>query len=104
LVSSHSTGNKIHVLVFVARVAGNIQSPNAELLCLRRGLSVVITILHVSLDQYYSALTCPFGLSLFFFNLHRGGWSPYWVHSARRPLTGLLYLPRVIVRMENLVE
>jgi hypothetical protein len=25
-------------------------------------------------------------------------------HSARRPLTGLLYLPRVIVRMENLVE
>jgi hypothetical protein len=31
-------------------------------------------------------------------------WSPNWVHSARRPLTGLLYLPRVIVRMENLVE
>jgi hypothetical protein len=33
-----------------------------------------------------------------------GGWSPDWVHSARWPLTGLLYLPRVIVRMENLVE
>jgi hypothetical protein len=33
-----------------------------------------------------------------------GGWSPNWVHLARRPLTGLLYLPRVIVRMENLVE
>jgi hypothetical protein len=33
-----------------------------------------------------------------------GGWNPNWVHSARRPLTGLLYLPRVIVRMENLVE
>jgi hypothetical protein len=33
-----------------------------------------------------------------------GGWSPNWVHSARRPLTGLLYLPRVIVRMQNLVE
>jgi hypothetical protein len=32
-----------------------------------------------------------------------GGWSPNWVHSARRPFTGLLYLPRVIVRMENLV-
>jgi hypothetical protein len=30
-----------------------------------------------------------------------GGWSPYWVHSARRPLNGLLYLPRVIVMMEN---
>jgi hypothetical protein len=41
---------------------------------------------------------------LFCFNLHNGGWSPNWVHSARRPLTGLLYLPRVIVRMENLVE
>jgi hypothetical protein len=40
----------------------------------------------------------------FFFNLHSGGWSPNLVHSARRPLTGLLYLPRVIVRMENLVE
>jgi hypothetical protein len=41
---------------------------------------------------------------IFFFYLYSGGWSPNWVHSARRPLTGLLYLPRVIVRMENLVE
>jgi hypothetical protein len=40
----------------------------------------------------------------FFFNLHSGEWSPNWVHSARRPLTGLLYLARVIVRMENYVE
>jgi hypothetical protein len=40
----------------------------------------------------------------FFLNLHSAGWSPNWVHSAGRPLTGLLYLPRVIVRMENLVE
>jgi hypothetical protein len=38
---------------------------------------------------------------IFFYS---GGWSPNWVHSARRPLTGLLYLPRVIVMMENLVE
>jgi hypothetical protein len=37
-------------------------------------------------------------------HLHSGGWGPNWVHSARRPLTGLLYLPRVIGRMENLVE
>jgi hypothetical protein len=40
---------------------------------------------------------------LFFFNylnLHSGGGlSPYWIHSARQPL-----LPRVIVKMENLVE
>jgi hypothetical protein len=41
---------------------------------------------------------------LFFFYLHSGGWSPIWVHSARRPLTGLLYLPRVIVTMKKLVE
>jgi hypothetical protein len=27
-----------------------------------------------------------------------------WVHSAHRPPIGLLYLPRVIMRMENLVE
>jgi hypothetical protein len=27
-----------------------------------------------------------------------------WVHSASRPPIGLLYLPRVIMRMENLVE
>jgi hypothetical protein len=33
-----------------------------------------------------------------------GGRSPNWVHSARRPFIGLLYLPRVIVRLENLVE
>jgi hypothetical protein len=42
--------------------------------------------------------------NFFFLNLHSRGWSPNWVHSARRPFTGLLYLPRVIVRMENLVE
>jgi hypothetical protein len=29
------------------------------------------------------------------------GWSPSWVHSTRRPLNGLLYLPRVIMMMEN---
>jgi hypothetical protein len=40
----------------------------------------------------------------FFFNSHSGGWSPNWVHSARRPLNGLLYLPRVIMIMEKLVE
>jgi hypothetical protein len=38
---------------------------------------------------------------IFFFNSHSGGWSPSWVHSARQPFTGLLYLPRVIMMMEN---
>jgi hypothetical protein len=37
-------------------------------------------------------------------SLHRRGWSLNWIHSARQPFTGLLYLPRVIVRMENFVE
>jgi hypothetical protein len=49
--------------------------------------------------------TCSLPAFVLFFNLHSGGWSPNWVHSARRPFTGLLYLPpRVIVTMENLVE
>jgi hypothetical protein len=42
--------------------------------------------------------------SIFFFNSHSGGWSPNWVHLARRPLNGQLYLPRVIMIVENLVE
>jgi hypothetical protein len=37
-------------------------------------------------------------------SLLSGGWSPNWVDSARRTFIGLLYLPRVIVRIENLVE
>jgi hypothetical protein len=39
-----------------------------------------------------------------FFYSHSGGWSSYWVHLARRPLNCLLYLPWLIVMMENLVE
>jgi hypothetical protein len=34
---------------------------------------------------------------------HSEGWSPSWVHSARRSLNGLLYLSRVNMMMENLV-
>jgi hypothetical protein len=40
----------------------------------------------------------------FFFICIVEGCSPNWVPLARRPLTGLLYLHRVIVRMEKLVE
>jgi hypothetical protein len=39
-----------------------------------------------------------------FFLIRIVGVESKWVHSARRPLNGLLYLPRVIVMMENLVE
>jgi hypothetical protein len=50
-------------------------------------------------------ICCSFqSCSLFFLNSHSGRWSPRWVHSARSPLNGLLYLPRVIMMMENLVE
>jgi hypothetical protein len=41
---------------------------------------------------------------LIFFNSNSGGWSPNWVHSALRPLIGLLCQPRVIMMMEKLVE
>jgi hypothetical protein len=62
---------------------------------------VAIQIFHYVLAE----MCCSaFLIFIFFLNLPSGGWSPKWVHSARRPLTGLLYLPRVIVRMENLVE
>jgi hypothetical protein len=58
--------------------------------------------------QKISKLLIPHVAFLFnacsFFNSHSGRWSQNWVHSARRPFTGLLYLPRVIVWMENLVE
>jgi hypothetical protein len=40
----------------------------------------------------------------YFFYWYCGNWRPYWVHAALRPCIGLLYLPRVIVRMEKLVE
>jgi hypothetical protein len=37
-------------------------------------------------------LYCSLSIAEIIFNLHSGGWSPNWVHSARRPVTGLLYL------------
>jgi hypothetical protein len=43
-------------------------------------------------------------ISYNFLNSHSEAWSSNWVHSARRPLNGLLYLSRVIMMMENLVE
>jgi hypothetical protein len=51
-----------------------------------------------------AAFRCSSTQMPFFLIYIVGGWSRNWAHSARRPLTGLLYLPRVIVRMENLVE
>jgi hypothetical protein len=33
-----------------------------------------------------------------------GGWGPYWLQSARWPLNGLLYLPRMIVMMADLMQ
>jgi hypothetical protein len=39
-----------------------------------------------------------------FFLIRIVGLESRWVYLARQPLIGLLYLPRVIIRMENLVE
>jgi hypothetical protein len=60
---------------------------------------VPTNILYAFLFAHIRA-TCPAHLILLYFFLICivGGWSPNWVPSARRPLTGLLYLPRV---MEN---
>jgi hypothetical protein len=44
------------------------------------------------------------GTHLFFFNWYIGGVKSNWVHSALRPLIGLLCQPRVIMMMEKLVE
>jgi hypothetical protein len=41
---------------------------------------------------------------IIFFNLNIRGWSPYWVHSALRPLLAYCTCPGVIVRLEKLVE
>jgi hypothetical protein len=41
---------------------------------------------------------------IIFFLIYIVGGSPSWVPSTRRPLNGLLYMPRVIMMMEKLVE
>jgi hypothetical protein len=41
---------------------------------------------------------------LFFFNSNIGGVKSNWVHSSRRQPIGLLCMPRVIMRLENLME
>jgi hypothetical protein len=87
---------------------------------MKRGVELNKTIEHVGLwITYYPAIRLMRSTKLnvedklyklqqitliFFLNSHSGRWSPSWVHSARRPLNGLLYLPRVIMIMENLVE
>jgi hypothetical protein len=58
-----------------------------------------VEILRLSLSVSFSLFTVKFS-----FNSHSGGKSPNWVHSALRPLFDLFYRPRVIVRMQNLVE
>jgi hypothetical protein len=68
--------------------------------CITRRNSIVVQG-NISLPSSVRTEVRP---HVIFFNLHSGGWSPNWVHSAHRPLTGLLYLPRVIVKMESLVE
>jgi hypothetical protein len=76
----------------------DIQKPKDELTRILSSGLIFVTRL--------SYVVCHFlNVFLFFFsNSYNGGWRQNWVHSARRPITGLLYLPRVIVRMGNLVE
>jgi hypothetical protein len=69
-------------------------------------LTITITINDVSKMPYnnHQSRVVHFGnvnvrVTLIF--AYSGGWSPNWVHSAPRPFTVILCLPRVIVRMEN---
>jgi hypothetical protein len=48
------------------------------------------------LEINYFLCFCIDMVAFYFFYSHSGWWNPYWFHSARRPLNGLLYLPRVI--------
>jgi hypothetical protein len=72
---------------------------------LHRTVNMESTI-YLSLSHfiYFFFIFYFFLFFIFFCNSHSGEWSPNWVYSAHRPFTGLLYLPRVIVRMQNLVE
>jgi hypothetical protein len=51
----------------------------------------------------YSAKICNGRVRQRIFFKSVGGVESNWVHSARRPPIGLVYLPRVIMGMENLV-
>jgi hypothetical protein len=91
LRSVHSTAYPIHYVVIILSFVP-VQS---ELLIMSENKSEVY--------KYFCKINPQIPI---FLNFHSGGggWSPNWVHSARRPFIGLLYLPRVIVRMENLVD
>jgi hypothetical protein len=67
--------------------------------CTRQKHKQLLSILIILL--VCSETELPTILHIIFIYFNTGGWSPYWVHSALRPL---LYLPRVIVRMGKLVE
>jgi hypothetical protein len=55
--------------------------------------SLVLFVLRMII--YKQLVTVASRSKKFLFNLHSGGWSSNWVHSARRPfILGLLYLPR----------
>jgi hypothetical protein len=53
-----------------------------------------IDLLLLYTNNLHSELQCHILIhiiDMFFLNSHSGGWGPSWVHSARRPLNGLLY-------------
>jgi hypothetical protein len=60
--------------------------------------------MYINSHEIENCVLVPHFILFFLIRIVGGGWSPNWVHSARRLLTGLLYLSRVIVRMEHLVQ
>jgi hypothetical protein len=65
-----------------------------------------IKVAALSLIHHFTNRKVKKVLFFFLFNSHSVRWSPYWVHLARWPLNGVLYLPQVTVMMmmENLEE
>jgi hypothetical protein len=75
-----------------------------RLLCVYVLCAATLRIFVISLIHHFVISISLYFKYTFFLIRIVGGWNPNWVHSARRPLNGLLYLPRVIMMKENLEE
>jgi hypothetical protein len=90
-------------------VCGSVVGWGTMLRTVRSRVWFPIKSFFFSIELILSAALWPWGrLSIWKLkkklNSHSWGWSPNWVHSARRPLNVLLYLPWENMMMKNLVE
>jgi hypothetical protein len=87
-------------------VAPSLISNSSSLLMLLNVLfsSTLKSVSNITFRQSWLRKSNQRGIKLFSLIRIVGGWSPNWVHSARRPLLAYCTCPGVIVMMENLVE